>query len=109
MAELGLSGVLQSRRGVRRGVARARGQPAAAPRPACAARIRRRSTQRRAAGAQWRGRVLALAGTLALLAPLAAQAQVLSSRIWPAPDYTRLTVESAAEIKYSLFSVKEPE
>jgi N-acetylmuramoyl-L-alanine amidase len=39
----------------------------------------------------------------------AAQAQVLSTRIWPARDYTRLTIESKAEIKYSLFGVKDPE
>jgi N-acetylmuramoyl-L-alanine amidase len=39
----------------------------------------------------------------------AAQAQVLSSRIWPAQEYTRLTLETKAEVKYSLFSVKDPE
>ena len=32
-----------------------------------------------------------------------------SSRIWPARDYTRLTLESAAPLKHSLFSVKDPE
>jgi N-acetylmuramoyl-L-alanine amidase len=39
----------------------------------------------------------------------AAQAQVLSTRIWPARDYTRLTIESKEEIKYSIFSLKDPE
>jgi N-acetylmuramoyl-L-alanine amidase len=39
----------------------------------------------------------------------AAQAQVLSSRIWPARDYTRLTIESKDEIQYSIFSIKDPE
>ena len=34
---------------------------------------------------------------------------MLSSRIWPAPDYTRLTLESSTEIKYSVFGVKDPE
>jgi N-acetylmuramoyl-L-alanine amidase len=34
---------------------------------------------------------------------------VVSSRIWPARDYTRLTLESKSEIKHSIFSVKEPE
>jgi N-acetylmuramoyl-L-alanine amidase len=34
---------------------------------------------------------------------------VLSSRIWPARDYTRLTLETKAELKYSVFSVKDPE
>ena len=38
-----------------------------------------------------------------------AQAQVLSSRIWPARDYTRLTIESKSEIQYSIFSIKDPE
>lgn len=34
---------------------------------------------------------------------------MLSSRIWPARDYTRLTIESKSELKYTLFSVKDPE
>ncbi|HEX6154500.1 MAG TPA: N-acetylmuramoyl-L-alanine amidase [Burkholderiales bacterium] len=38
-----------------------------------------------------------------------AQAQVLSARIWPARDYTRLTIESKQEIQYSIFSLKDPE
>ncbi len=46
-------------------------------------------------------------GALAFLG--AAHAQVLSSRIWPATDYTRLTLESKSELKYSVFSVKDPE
>jgi N-acetylmuramoyl-L-alanine amidase len=33
----------------------------------------------------------------------------VSSRIWPARDYTRLTLESKAAIKHSLFSLKDPE
>jgi len=45
---------------------------------------------------------------LCLAAP-AAQAQVLSTRIWPARDYTRVTLESKAEIKFSVFGVKNPE
>ena len=50
-----------------------------------------------------------MALVLALLALSEAQAQVLSSRIWPARDYTRLTLESKSALKHSLFSVKEPE
>ena len=50
---------------------------------------------------------------LALLAALlfvgAAQAEVLSARIWPARDYTRLTIESKQEIQYTLFTLKDPE
>ena len=45
---------------------------------------------------------------LAALA-LAAQAQIVSTRIWPAKDYTRVTLESKTEIKFSVFGVKNPE
>jgi N-acetylmuramoyl-L-alanine amidase len=44
-----------------------------------------------------------------LLSAGIAHAQVLSSRIWPAPDYTRLTLESKAQIKHSVFGLKDPE
>jgi len=50
-----------------------------------------------------------LALVLALLSLSEAQAQVLSSRIWPARDYTRLTLESKSPLKHSFFSVKDPE
>jgi N-acetylmuramoyl-L-alanine amidase len=50
-----------------------------------------------------------LAFLSALVFVSAGEAQVLSSRIWPARDYTRLTLESKSLIKHSLFSVKEPE
>jgi N-acetylmuramoyl-L-alanine amidase len=33
----------------------------------------------------------------------------VASRIWPARDYTRLTIESKQELKYQMFSVKDPE
>ncbi len=49
---------------------------------------------------------------MALVAALflvgAAEAQVLASRIWPAPDYTRLTIESKGELRHSIFSLKDP-
>ncbi|HTP63634.1 MAG TPA: N-acetylmuramoyl-L-alanine amidase [Burkholderiales bacterium] len=38
-----------------------------------------------------------------------AQAQIVSTRIWPARDYTRVTLESKSEIKFQLFAVKDPE
>lgn len=38
-----------------------------------------------------------------------AQAQILSTRIWPAHAYTRVTVESNTELKFSVFGVKDPE
>jgi N-acetylmuramoyl-L-alanine amidase len=46
---------------------------------------------------------------LALVFLGSAQAQVLSSRIWPARDYTRLTLESKSPTKHSIFSLKDPE
>ncbi len=54
-----------------------------------------------------------LAALIALLA-LACQAQayaaisVSSARIWPAQDYTRLTLESAKPIDYTTFTVSNP-
>ncbi len=38
-----------------------------------------------------------------------AHAQVVSTRIWPAHVYTRVTIESKQELKYQLFTVKNPE
>lgn len=35
--------------------------------------------------------------------------EVVAARIWPAPDYTRITLETREELKYELFSVKDPE
>jgi len=54
-----------------------------------------------------RGRFLAF--VLGLLLVAGAQAQVVSTRIWPARDYTRLTIESKSEIQYSIFALKDPE
>jgi N-acetylmuramoyl-L-alanine amidase len=49
-------------------------------------------------------------GALALgLVATVAQAQVVSTRIWPARDYTRVTVETKTELKFELFAVKNPE
>ncbi|HZD21702.1 MAG TPA: N-acetylmuramoyl-L-alanine amidase [Burkholderiales bacterium] len=50
---------------------------------------------------------LSAAGAFFFLAN--AEAQVTASRIWPARDYTRLTLEAKAELKYQVFSVKDPE
>ncbi len=44
-----------------------------------------------------------------LLGASAAAAQVESTRIWPAKDYTRVTLESKGELKFQLFSIKDPE
>ncbi|MGH8706125.1 MAG: AMIN domain-containing protein, partial [Burkholderiales bacterium] len=53
-----------------------------------------------------RGSLLALA---LLLSAACAQAQVVSTRIWPARDYTRVTLESKSELKFSLFALRDPE
>ncbi|MGH8621300.1 MAG: N-acetylmuramoyl-L-alanine amidase [Burkholderiales bacterium] len=45
-------------------------------------------------------------------APAAAQSggtQITAARTWPAPDYTRITLESQEAIKYSVLSLKDPE
>jgi N-acetylmuramoyl-L-alanine amidase len=46
-----------------------------------------------------------------LPAPAAAQSgtQITAARTWPAPDYTRITLESQEPIKYSVLSLKDPE
>jgi N-acetylmuramoyl-L-alanine amidase len=46
---------------------------------------------------------------LALALVSTAQAQVHASRIWPAPEYTRLTLESKSDVKFTLFSLRNPE
>jgi N-acetylmuramoyl-L-alanine amidase len=36
-------------------------------------------------------------------------AQIASTRMWPSQEYTRVTIESAAPIRYSVFSVSGPD
>ncbi len=43
------------------------------------------------------------------LAALAQDVKVTAARIWPAPDYTRITIESAAPLKYNLIYVPNPD
>jgi N-acetylmuramoyl-L-alanine amidase len=46
---------------------------------------------------------------LSVLAPAAANAmQILAVRVWPAADYTRVTLENDAELKATHFLVKDP-
>src|SRR5205823_14649894 len=107
MVELGLSRILQRRLGLPGRMAGAGRGPA---RPA-GCRSGAGICRRRAPGdiafalAHWR----ALAVVLLVSCIASAEAQVLSSRIWPARDYTRLTLESRDEIKFTLFGVKDPE
>ena len=52
----------------------------------------------------WLGFVVAL-----LAVPQAYAAEtIVSTRIWPAKDYTRVTLESRNEIRYALFAVNNP-
>jgi N-acetylmuramoyl-L-alanine amidase len=56
--------------------------------------------------------VLKAGGTLLLsvFAPLSAQAaQIMAVRVWPAEDYTRVTLENDTSLKASHFIVKDPE
>src|SRR5258706_3211412 len=51
-----------------------------------------------------------LSALLALVAlPLAAGETIVASRVWPAQDYTRVTLESARTLRYQHFFVKDPE
>jgi N-acetylmuramoyl-L-alanine amidase len=54
----------------------------------------------------------AAAATLAaalFASPLAADEAVRAVRVWPAKDYTRVTIETANELRYQISSVKGPE
>ncbi len=107
MAELRVSRVLQSCFGVHRRVAGAGGSRSGSAGPGDRTAICRRWAAGAAASAHRGRRVLAFLAALLFLS--AAQGQVLASRIWPAPDYTRITIESKGEIKHSVFSLKDPE
>lgn len=48
--------------------------------------------------------------TLALAVPAYAnETPVTATRVWPAPDYTRVTIESQQPIKHTLFSLDNPD
>lgn len=47
--------------------------------------------------------------TLFISFPVDAATQVSSVRVWPAQDYTRLTIESNAPVTHNLFIIKSPE
>src|SRR5678815_2969362 len=112
MGRFRLSRLLLPGHGLHRRVAGAGGRPACATGPAGSTGDSRRHAPSVSGGmhARWRFLALFFACLLVGFAGAgAAQAQVLSTRIWPARDYTRLTIESKEEIKYSIFSLKDPE
>src|SRR3990170_2376104 len=106
MAEFRLPGALQPGVGLRRRMAGEGGGPACPAGCAYQARVRGRGAARGAGSLlrRWTSLALLLAFYLG-----ASEAQVLSSRIWPARDYTRLTLESREAIQYTVFSIKDPE
>src|SRR2546427_2409326 len=107
MVELGLSRILQPRLGLPGRMAGAGRDIARPARSRFGPGICRRRTPGDIAIALARWRALAVVLLVSFIA--SAEAQVLSSRIWPARDYTRLTLESRDEIKFTLFGVKDPE
>src|SRR5262245_57490623 len=100
MAELRLSRALQSGIAVYRRMAGTGRRPAFPAGSRYPSPVRRRSAHGGAVGAHAGGRSLARLGAFALglFFLVSAQAQIISTRIWPAKDYTRVTLESKAEI-----------
>jgi N-acetylmuramoyl-L-alanine amidase len=87
-------------------MAGARRGPAVSAGCGSAAGVRRRRPPR-APRVSYASRVVLAVAAFLFLA--GAHAQVLSSRIWPARDYTRLTLETKSELKHSVFAVKDPD
>ena len=65
-----------------------------------------RTAGRQKAG--WLARLAALCLAAAACNAFAATA-IVSARIWPAAEYTRITLESASPLKYTHFTVPDPE
>ncbi|CAN0242062.1 unnamed protein product, partial [Phaeothamnion confervicola] len=113
MGELGFPGALQPGVFVHRRMAGdGRGTPVPA-RPSRHAGNRRAGSPgglRRAFAGGARMAAVGLGFLAALVAFTAFAAdQIVATRIWPAPDYTRVTLESKNEIRYTLFAVNNPE
>jgi N-acetylmuramoyl-L-alanine amidase len=53
--------------------------------------------------------LLALAALIAVAAPALAGEKVLASRVWPAAEYTRVTLEMARPVKHQYFLLSDPE
>src|SRR5258708_34722700 len=111
MVELRAARILPAGCRLHRRMARARRRAFVAARSGNPACLRQGSAARQDRSALRRRRSLALlaAGVACLALAGAAEAQVLASRIRPPRDYTRLTLESKTELKYEVFSVKDPD
>ena len=106
MAELRPARLLPPGLGLHRRMAGPRSGPFAPARPAGNPATRWGSASRDT------GRTLARWADLALASLLllgTAHAQVTASRIWPAKDYTRLTLESQSSVAHQVFSVNNPD
>jgi N-acetylmuramoyl-L-alanine amidase len=91
-------------------MARASGRLAVASGPVLDPGVRGPGTARRAGIRLTSRRCLALASLFLTFFVLgSAHAQILSSRLWPAREYTRLTLESKERLQYTIFTVKDPE
>jgi N-acetylmuramoyl-L-alanine amidase len=53
-------------------------------------------------------KVFALAAALLVALPAIAAEKILASRVWPAQEYTRVTLESARPVKHQFFFVENP-
>ena len=53
--------------------------------------------------------LLVVAALLAMAAPALAAEKVVSSRVWPAEEYTRVTLETARPVKHQYFFVTDPD
>jgi N-acetylmuramoyl-L-alanine amidase len=60
-------------------------------------------------GGLLRGTVSAVIVLVTLPLPSNAATQISAARVWPAQEYTRLTLESGAPISYNVFTVGSPE
>src|SRR5690606_9233433 len=109
MVERGVRGIVRTGLGLRRRVAGAGGRSSPPAGRGGSPGDRGGWAARCADFLQRSGRRVAALGALAVLGSVAsAHAQVVSTRVWPAPDYTRLTLESKSALAYTMFSVKDP-
>ena len=55
------------------------------------------------------GSALGIMLALCVMPAFAAPTQVSAVRVWPAPDYTRITIESSTPLEFAVFTVKDPD
>jgi N-acetylmuramoyl-L-alanine amidase len=54
-------------------------------------------------------RLVIVAALVAAATPLFAAEKIVSTRVWPSQEYTRVTLESAHKVKYQTFFVTDPQ